>query len=77
MGAGFDQRRRVHLLLGDLFFEAKRRRDDRNPVRLYVTPLVVDSSGNITSYPASYLCRQPGSDGNHTPAWVNFTIPIS
>ncbi len=48
-----------------------------NPAQLYVTPIVVDGQGNLTTYPALYLWNQPGSDGNHTPAWVNFTIPIS
>jgi hypothetical protein len=48
-----------------------------NPAQLYVTPIVVDSNGSVTTYPALYLWNQPGSEGNHTPAWVNFNIPIT
>jgi hypothetical protein len=48
-----------------------------NPAQLYVTPIVVDDQGAVRTYPALYLWNQPGGDGNHTPAWVNFTIPIS
>jgi hypothetical protein len=48
-----------------------------NPAQLYVTPIVVNGAGAVTTYPALYLWNQPGDQGNHTPAWVDFTIPIS
>jgi hypothetical protein len=44
--------------------------------QLYVTPVVVEG-GTITTYPALYLYNQPANEGNHTPAWDNFDIPIS
>jgi hypothetical protein len=43
--------------------------------QLYVAALVVDGSGNMTSYPALYLWNQPAADGNHTPSWDDFSIP--
>jgi WD40 repeat protein len=43
--------------------------------QLYVTGLVVDGAGKLTSYPALYLWNQPAADGNHTPSWDDFTIP--
>ncbi len=43
--------------------------------QLYVTALVVDGAGKLTSYPAMYLWNQPAADGNHTPSWDDFTIP--
>jgi hypothetical protein len=48
-----------------------------NPAQLYVTPIVVNGAGAVTTYPALYLWNQPGDQGNHTPAWVSFNIPIS
>jgi hypothetical protein len=48
-----------------------------NPAQLYVTPIVVDGNGAVTTYPALYLWNQPGGEGNHTPAWVSFSIPIT
>jgi hypothetical protein len=48
-----------------------------NPAQLYVTPVVVGEDGSVSTYPALYLWNQPGTEGNHTPAWVNFSIPIS
>jgi Tol biopolymer transport system component len=43
--------------------------------QLYITGLVVDSSGTVTTTPALYLWNQPAADGNHTPAWDDFSIP--
>jgi hypothetical protein len=43
--------------------------------QLYVTGVVVDSAGKVTTYPALYLWNQPSSDGNHTPSWDDFAIP--
>ena len=44
--------------------------------QLFVTPIVVDG-GTVKTYPALYLWNQPADQGNHTPAWDNFLIPIS
>jgi hypothetical protein len=43
--------------------------------QLYVTALVVDGAGNLTTHPALYLWNQPAADGNHTPSWDDFSIP--
>jgi hypothetical protein len=43
--------------------------------QLYVTALVVDASGQITTYPANYLWNQPATESNHTPAWDVLQIP--
>jgi hypothetical protein len=43
--------------------------------QLYVTALVVDAAGNLTTHPALYLWNQPAADGNHTPSWDDFSIP--
>jgi hypothetical protein len=43
--------------------------------QLYITGVVVDGSGKVTTYPALYLWNQPSSDGNHTPSWDDFAIP--
>jgi len=43
--------------------------------QLYVTALVADGTGKLTSYPALYLWNQPAADGNHTPSWDDFSIP--
>ena len=45
-----------------------------NP-QLYVTPIVVDSVGTVTTYHALYLWNQPADEDNHTPAWDYFMIP--
>jgi len=44
-----------------------------NP-QLYVTAVVVEANGAVTSYPALYLWNQPALQNNHTPAWDNFQI---
>jgi len=43
--------------------------------QLYVTAVVADGSGKLTTYPALYLWNQPAADGNHTPSWDDFSIP--
>jgi hypothetical protein len=43
--------------------------------QLYVTALVDDGAGHLTTYPALYLWNQPAADGNHTPSWDDFVIP--
>jgi hypothetical protein len=43
--------------------------------QLYVTAIVVDGAGKLTTHPALYLWNQPASDGNHTPSWDDFSIP--
>jgi hypothetical protein len=43
--------------------------------QLYITPVVVDTDGNITTYHALYLWNQPDTESNHTPAWDYFQIP--
>jgi hypothetical protein len=43
--------------------------------QLFISALVVDSKGNVTSYPSLYLWNQPPGDHNHTPAWNYFQIP--
>jgi hypothetical protein len=45
-----------------------------NP-QLYVSPIVVDAQGNITTYHSLYLWNQPETEDNHTPAWDVFEIP--
>ncbi len=43
--------------------------------QLYVAPIVVDSSGQITSYSALYFRNQVETEHNHTAAWDVFMIP--
>jgi hypothetical protein len=57
-----------------LTFSSKRA--DGSTPQLYVTPIVVDS-GVLKTYPALYLWNQPADQGNHTPAWDHFDIPIT
>jgi hypothetical protein len=57
-----------------LIFSSKRL--DGSTPQLFVTPVVVEN-GTPTTYPALYLWNQPANEGNHTPAWDNFDIPIS
>jgi hypothetical protein len=44
--------------------------------QLYITGVVVDSSGAIQTHGAIYLWNQPATTSNHTPAWDVFQIPI-
>ena len=50
-------------------------RDPGGNPQLYVTPVVVDGAGKVTTYHALYLWNQPADENNHTPAWDNFQIP--
>ncbi|HEY4395342.1 MAG TPA: hypothetical protein VGP64_14830 [Polyangia bacterium] len=43
--------------------------------QLYITAVVVDEVGQLSTYPALYLWNQPSTDGNHTPSWDDFAIP--
>ncbi len=43
--------------------------------RLYITPVVVDATGKVTTYSALYLWNQPENEDNHSPAWDEFNIP--
>jgi hypothetical protein len=45
-----------------------------NP-QLYITAVVVDTKGNVTTYGSLYLWNQPPDEHNHTPAWDYFQIP--
>jgi hypothetical protein len=56
-----------------LTFSSKRTGGEN--AQLYITALVVDAAGVVTTYPALYLWNQPAGDGNHTPAWDDFAIP--
>ncbi|HXX69502.1 MAG TPA: hypothetical protein VEK07_20125 [Polyangiaceae bacterium] len=57
---------------------------NENTSQLYLTGITVDSSGNVTTYPATYIWNQPISataagvtwnQSNHTPAWSVVEIP--
>lgn len=48
---------------------------DRRSSQLYLAAVVVDGSGNITSYPATYIWNQSKDTANLTPAWDEFKIP--
>jgi hypothetical protein len=50
-------------------------RDEMGNPQLYVSPIVVDSTGMVTTYHALYLWNQPSDENNHTPAWDTFNIP--
>jgi WD40-like Beta Propeller Repeat len=50
-------------------------RDEAGNPQLYVSPVVVDSAGMVTTYHALYLWNQPSDENNHTPAWDTFNIP--
>jgi hypothetical protein len=43
--------------------------------QLYVTAIVVDELGLVTTYPAVYLWNQPQDRVNDTPAWEDLHIP--
>jgi hypothetical protein len=46
-----------------------------NVSQLYMTAMVVDSSGAITTYPAVYLWTQDATTVNTTPVWEDLEIP--
>jgi hypothetical protein len=56
-----------------LTFSSKRLGTDN--AQLYITAIVVDEVGQLSTYPALYLWNQPSTDGNHTPSWDDFVIP--
>jgi hypothetical protein len=43
--------------------------------QLYISGVVVDGNGKVTTTPALYLWNQPPGEGNHTPSWDDFAIP--
>jgi hypothetical protein len=45
--------------------------------QLYLAPVVLESSGDVTTYAALYIWNQPEAEGNHSPSWENFQIPPS
>jgi len=51
-----------------LTFSSRRVPGHDNP-QLYITPIVRDAGGTISTYPAIYLWNQPPSESNHTPSW--------
>jgi hypothetical protein len=58
-----------------LVFSSTRDPMSGNGPQLYLTPIVTDGHGQITTYAALYLWNQPETEHNHTPAWDNFAIP--
>jgi len=50
------------------------RRYTQNP-QLYVTGVVVNQNGDVSTYASIYLWNQPSDENNHTPAWDVFKIP--
>ncbi|HVZ87003.1 MAG TPA: hypothetical protein VHG72_08535 [Polyangia bacterium] len=46
-----------------------------NP-QLYISGVIKDQSGAVTTTPALYLWNQPASENNHTPAWDTLMIPV-
>jgi hypothetical protein len=43
--------------------------------QLYITPVTVDTMGNVTTYHSLYLWNQSPTAENHLPAWDVFQIP--
>jgi hypothetical protein len=58
-----------------VFSSARNNGTKRFGARLYVTPVVVDTAGKITTYAALYLWNQPETEDNHSPAWDTLAIP--
>ena len=56
-----------------IIFSSKRSPNGRP--QLYISPVVVDANGKVTTYHALYLWNQPENENNHTPAWDVFQIP--
>jgi hypothetical protein len=48
---------------------------DTRASQLYVTAVVRDDKGKLTSYPALYIWNQDPTTSNLTPAWDEFKIP--
>jgi hypothetical protein len=53
-------------------------RYDISPPRgqLYMTAVVANETGGMTTYPAVYLWNQDLTTSNHTPSWEEFQFPI-
>lgn len=45
-----------------------------NTNQLYVTPVIVEADGRVTTHSALYLWNQVSTQSNHTPAWDVFKI---
>lgn len=58
-----------------VFSSSRNNGTKRFGARLYLTPVVVDTAGNITTYSALYLWNQPETEDNHSPAWDTLLIP--
>lgn len=50
-------------------------RDASGRPQLFISPVMVDKMGVVTTYAALYLWNQPANENNHTPAWDVFKIP--
>jgi hypothetical protein len=50
-------------------------REDVAYPQIYITAVVSGKTG-VETFPARYLRNQPADEGNHTPAWDSFQIPI-
>ncbi|MGA2451197.1 MAG: hypothetical protein ABTD50_21255 [Polyangiaceae bacterium] len=48
---------------------------NNGPPQLYITPVVVDATGTVTTYHSLYLWNQSPTAENHLPAWDVFQIP--
>jgi hypothetical protein len=46
-----------------------------NTPQLFITAVVADGQGRLTTYGSLYLWNQPPQEHNHTPAWDVFQIP--
>jgi hypothetical protein len=49
---------------------------DTRASQLYVTAVVRDEKGQLTTYPALYIWNQDPTTSNLTPAWDEFKIPM-
>ncbi|MDP9151766.1 MAG: hypothetical protein M3O36_17725 [Myxococcota bacterium] len=58
-----------------LTFSSTRSPTAPGKAQLYVTAIVVDASGGVTTYPSIYLWNQDPKLNNLIPAWDNFKIP--
>ncbi len=45
------------------------------PPQLYISPVVIDAKGTVTTYHSLYLWNQSPTAENHLPAWDVFQIP--
>jgi hypothetical protein len=56
-----------------LVFSSKRA--GASQAQLYLTSVVADAAGALTTHGAIHLWNQPEAESNHTPAWDEFQIP--